>query len=154
MHCPDAEDERHQQRWFGGRCARRIRSPGDVLRRVEARQGVKKRDGNLESCLALVHGHEVDHPPLQFYPQSAQGGRRGEVLAARLSRVTGPGSAAEVGQWHGALLPGLAGPLGILAAFRHTLVRSKVGQGFQQGRRVAFFVAVAQQPSGLHHSVA
>jgi len=117
--------------------------------------GVKKRDGNLESCLALdLHGHEVDHPPPQFYQQAAQGGLRGEVLAARFSRVTGPGSAAEVGQWHGALLPGLAGPLGILAAFRHALLRSKVCQGFQQGRRVAFFVAVTQQPSGLHHNIA
>ena len=72
------------------------------------------------------------------------GGRRGEVLAARLSRVTGPGSASEAGPWHGALLPGLAGPLGILAAFRHTFLRWSVG--FQQGRRVAFFVAVAQRP--------
>ena len=98
--------------------------------------GVKKRDGNLESCLALdLHGHKVDHPPPQFYQQSAQGGRRGEVLAARLPRATGPGSA------HGALLPGLAAPLGLLAAFHHTLLRSKVAQGVPQGRRMAFFVA-------------
>ena len=67
---------------------RRIRSPGGGARRVEARQGVKKRDGNLESCVALdLHGHEVDHPPPQLYPQSAQGGRRGEV-----SRHACPGS--------------------------------------------------------------
>ena len=38
MHCPDAEGERHRQRWFGGRRGRRGRSPGGVARRVEARQ--------------------------------------------------------------------------------------------------------------------
>ena len=62
--------------------------------------------------------HEVDHPPLQLDHQTVQT-HRCEVRLAHLRWVTGPGSAAEVGQWHGALVPGLAAPLGFQAAFPH-----------------------------------
>jgi hypothetical protein len=96
--------------------------------------------------------HEVDHPPPQLDHQTVQNVRR-EVLLAHLRWVTGPGSAAEVGQWHGALVPGLAAPLGFQAAFPHQIPRSKVAQGVQQGRCIAFFVAVAQQPGSFHHSI-
>ena len=106
----------------------------------------------MESCLALdLNRREVDHAPPQLDHPTVQGDQV-EVLLAHLRWVTGPGAAAEVGQWHGALVPVLAAALGFPAAFHH--VRSKVAQGFHQGRRVSFFaLAVAQQPSCFHHSI-
>ena len=86
-------------------------SPGGKGRRLPASQGVKKRGGGLESCYALdLHRNEGGHPPPQLDHQTVHGDPY-EVLLAHLRRVTGPGSAAEVGQWPGALVQGLAAPL-------------------------------------------
>ena len=116
--------------------------------------GIKKRGGSLESCLALdLNRREVDHAPPQLDHQTVHGDQL-EVLLSHLRWVTGPGAVAEVGQWHGAFVPVLTAALGFPAAFHHHAMRPKVAQGVHQGRRVSFFVAVAQQPSCFHHSIA